>query len=276
VTDLPKLTIVIPSYNQAQFIERTIKSILSQGYPNLELILMDGGSTDGTMEIVQSYLSSFSHLQSAPDRGQSDAIQKGFAMATGEILTWLNSDDCYLPGTLLKMGTHFRDNPKTEFLYGDYELIDADDRLITRKRQPSFEISIVKYAFLTVPQMSAFWRRSLYERTPGVDPSLRFAMDYDLFVKLGQLSPAVHVPFAIGQFRIHADSKTSTMEEVRQKEDVLVQERYCKYGPKSSPLKFQLVRRWCQARLILKFAADGTLVSRLRDRLGNGFKSLAS
>jgi len=275
-SSLPRLSIVIPSFNQGDFIERTIVSILSQDYPALELILMDGGSTDETMTVVEQYRDRFAIVKHENDAGQADAIARGFAMSTGEIMTWLNSDDTYLPGTLRRVGEFFRDNPKAAFAYGDYQLIDANDALIVEKRQPDFDIGIVKYAFLTVPQMSAFWRRDLYLQSGGVDPGFRFAMDYDLFVKLGSLSPAAHLPFPIGRFRIHPASKTTNLESVRQHEDRKIQDRVCKYSPIRNPLRFALARKWYQTKLVALLWRNGSLGVRLRSRIGNRFKSLAS
>jgi glycosyltransferase involved in cell wall biosynthesis len=274
--DLPSLSIVIPSYNQGAFIERTIKSIVEQDYPALQLILMDGGSSDSTMEIVERYREHFTIVRHEKDDGQADAIARGFAMCTGDIMTWLNSDDTYLPGTLRRVGEYFREHPRAQFVYGDYQLIDADDSLIVEKRQPDFDLGVVKYAFLTVPQMSAFWRRELYLQSGGVDPSLRFAMDYDLFVKLGALSPAVHLSFPVGRFRIHPASKTTNLEKVRQREDRLVQDRYCRHSPISHPLRFAVAKKWFQLKLVLLLWRNGTLGERLKSRLMNGFRSLAS
>jgi glycosyltransferase involved in cell wall biosynthesis len=275
-SNLPSLSIVIPSYNQGTFIERTIKSIVDQQYPGLQLILMDGESTDETMSIVERYRDGFAVIRHEKDGGQADAIARGFELCTSEIMTWLNSDDTYLPGTLRRVGEHFRDNPEARFVYGDYELIDADDEVIAKKRQPAFDLGVVKYAFLTVPQMSAFWRRSLYLESGGIDPSLRFAMDYDLFVKLGSLSPAVHLPFPIGRFRIHTASKTTTLEDVRQQEDRLIQDRFCRHSPIRHPLRFAAAKKWFQLKLVTLLWRNRTLGERLRSRIRNGFRSLAS
>jgi glycosyltransferase involved in cell wall biosynthesis len=275
-TSFPKLSIVIPSYNQGAFIERTIASILDQDYPALELILMDGGSTDETMSIVERYRNRFAVVKHERDGGQADAITRGFAMSTGDVMAWLNSDDTYLPGTLRRVGEYFRDHAAAQFVYGDYQLIDANDVVLAEKPQPGFDIGVVKYAFLTVPQMSAFWRRDLYARSGGVDPTLRFAMDYDLFVKLGSLSPAIHLPFPIGRFRLHSASKTTNLEAVRQDEDRLIQDRTCHYSPIRNPIKFYLARKWYQMKLVLLLWRNGSLGSRLRSRMSNNFKSLAS
>jgi hypothetical protein len=228
------------------------------------------------MSIVDRYREHFAIIRHERDKGQADAIARGFELCTGDVMTWLNSDDTYLAGTLRRVGEYFRSHPEAEFVYGDYQLIDADDEVIVEKRQPEFDLGIVKYAFLTIPQMSAFWTRDLYLRSGGVDPSYRFAMDYDLFVKLGSLSPATHLPFTIGRFRIHSESKTTNLEHVRQREDRLIQDRVCCYSPLRHPFRFAAARKWFQLKLIVFLWRNGTLGKRVQSRLVNGFRSLAS
>ncbi len=269
---LPRLSVVIPSYNQGKFIERTIKSIIDQNYPDLEIILMDGGSTDETMQIVEKYRSHFAHIQSEPDGGQTAAIASGFDRATGQFISWLNSDDTYAPGALLKIGTYLADHPKVQFVYGDMWLIDAEDRPFAFKKSVRFSLGVMKYAFLTVPQMSAYWSRDLYQAVGGMDRNLRFCMDYDLFVRLASASAPVCIRGDIGNFRIHGESKTSTLETVRQAEDKVVQERYCGIKP-SNALAFRLARLFWTGMLILRFIENGSLVSRLQRRFGNNMKS---
>lgn len=274
-TSLPRLSIIVPSYQQGPFIERTIKSIVDQEYPDLELILMDGGSTDETMAIVEKYRSHFTHIISRKDAGQADAIRRGFAMATGEIMGWLNSDDTYVPSTLIKMGAYFRDHPEVRFAYGNNNYIDSQDRVMVHKVQPRCNLGVMKYAYLTVPQMSAFWKRDLYESSGGVDATLRFCMDYDLFIKMAMRSLPSHMGFTIGNFRLHDLSKTRSMEAVRQTEDLLVQSRYCSVKPNQKIL-FKLTRRYYQLVAIWLFLLNGSLFGRVKTRFSNGMKSLAS
>ena len=275
VNRLPKLSVVIPSYQQGTFIERTIRSIVDQGYPNLELILMDGGSTDETMEIVGRYAQYFAHVSSGPDGGQASAISKGFELATGDYISWLNSDDTYSPGALLKVGEYLAAHPMVRFVYGDMNLIDRHDDLIAFKRSAKFSLGIMKYAFLTVPQMSAFWSRDLYNETNGVDPSLRFCMDYDLFVKMASRSAPVYINLSIGNFRIHSASKTTTLESVRQQEDEMVRNRYCTVKP-SRKLAFKALRFYYLMRLSILFIRNGSFLDRVRRRLSNNMRSECS
>ncbi len=272
---LPRLSVVIPSYNQGEFIERTIKSIVDQDYPNLDLILMDGGSTDDTMTIVERYRPHFSHIESGPDGGQSAAIVKGFGLATGDYISWLNSDDTYAPGALKAMGERLAARSDVDFAYGHTDIIDANDRVIAHKKSIRFSLGVMKYAFLTVPQMSAFWRKSLYDDVGGIDASLRFCMDYDLFVRMASRSAPVLVNAHIGNFRVHGSSKTSTLETVRQAEDILVHARYCSVKP-SSPVLFKIVRTYFTGVLCVLMIANGSFWTRLAGRFRNNMQSECS
>jgi glycosyltransferase involved in cell wall biosynthesis len=271
-TTLPRLTIVIPSYNQGEFIERTIKSIIDQDYPNLDLILLDGGSTDDTMLIVERYRKYFSHIESGPDGGQSAAIVKGFGLATGKYISWLNSDDTYAPGALRAMGEILAARPDIVFAYGHTNIIDANDRIIAHKKSVRFSLGVMKYAFLTVPQMSAFWTKQLYDDVGGIDKSLRFCMDYDLFVRMASQNAPVLINHHIGNFRVHGSSKTSTLEEIRQKEDALVRGRYCLIKP-SNLIAFKVTRIFYTAVLCGLMIANGSLWSRLSGRFRNNMRS---
>jgi glycosyltransferase involved in cell wall biosynthesis len=269
---LPKLSVIVPSYNQGQFIERTIKSIFDQNYPNLEVILMDGGSTDETMAIVERYRENFAFIQSERDGGQSAAIVAGFARATGKYISWLNSDDTYAPGALLALGHYLAANPTVEFAYGNTNIIDADDRVIAYKRSIRYVPGVMKYAFLTIPQMSAFWTKELYDRVGGIDRSLRFCMDYDLFVRMSAQAPPALVDTLIGNFRIHGSSKTSTLESVRQAEDILVHERYCAIKP-SNRIAFKIARNFYFLVLCGLMIANGSFFERVAGRFKNNMKS---
>ena len=272
---LPKLSVVIPSYQQGEFIERTIRSIVDQNYPDLEIILMDGGSTDGTMAVVERYREHFAHISSGKDSGQSAAIRKGFEIATGDFISWLNSDDTYSPGALLAIGRYLTDHPKLRFVYGDTNLINASDAVVAQKRSAPFVLGVMKYAFLTVPQMSAFWSRALYQEVGGVDESLRFCMDYDLFVRMAIKSAPVHISQPVGNFRLHGESKTSTLEATRLAEDELVHERYCRVKP-SSKWTFAAIRNFYFLVLCGLFLANGSLFDRVTRRLQNKMQSECS
>jgi glycosyltransferase involved in cell wall biosynthesis len=267
-TTLPRLSIVIPTYQQGDYIERTLQSIISQNYPQLQLIVIDGGSTDQTGEIIERYRQHIAIYISEKDDGQSDAIRKGFALASGDIITWMNSDDTYTEEALLNIGKFFASNPSVRFAYGNRDIINENDQVIGRRRQPDFHPRIMRYCHMIVPQVSAFWQRSLYQESGGVDASLRFCMDFDLFVKMALISPPAHLPIVLGNFRIHGDSKTSNLENVRLAEDQIVQKRYCRYKP--GTIKFKIVRTYCLILLLLNMANNGGLAERIIEQ----FRSL--
>ena len=270
LASLPSLSIVIPTYQQGRYIQRTLESILDQGYPALELIVIDGGSTDQTREIIERYQTHIAIYISEKDGGQSDAIRKGFELATGQIITWMNSDDTYAENALITVGPFFAANHSVRFAYGNRDIINENDQVIGRRRQPDFHPRIMRYCHMIVPQVSAFWQRSLYQESGGVDASLRFCMDFDLFVKMALISPPAHLPIVLGNFRIHGDSKTSNLENVRLAEDQIVQKRYCRYKP--GTIQFKIVRTYCLILLVLNMANNGGLAERIIER----FRSLTS
>ena len=224
----PRVGIVTPSYNQGQFIEETIRSVLLQGYPNLEYIVMDGGSTDGTVEILGKYELFFSFLHIGPDGGQSAAIAEGFQRTTGEILAWLNSDDRYRPGALLRVARFFAAHPEVVFGNGDVNYIDAQGHVLHRiwARRPIW--------FLTAnlgahgwPQQGCFWRRHAYEQVGGIDTGLRFCMDRDLFIRLSKAGHSARIPGPpLADFRTHDRTKSSVLLDVAQTESQLLIARY--------------------------------------------------
>ena len=206
----PTISIVTPSFNQAAFIERTIRSVLDQTYPKLEYFVQDGGSRDGTVEILKSYADRMSGWDSRPDGGQSQAINLGFAKTSGEIMAWLNSDDIMLPGALAYVASYFEKHPRVDVVYGHRVLIDEQDQQIGRWVMPSHSDDVLNWADY-VPQETLFWRRSMWDKVGGrVDESFRFAMDWDLLVRFREAGAKFHrLPRFLGAFRIHEQQKTS-------------------------------------------------------------------
>lgn len=209
--NLPKISVVTPSYNQTSFIERTILSVLNQKYPNLEYIIIDGGSTDGSVDIIKRYSQFLSYWVSEPDQGQADAINKGFLRSSGEILAWLNSDDMYLPGALHRAAAAFAREPKASIIYGDYIKVDENDKCIALRRQPSFSYNICFFGYLTVMQPAAFFRRQTVFDVGLLDTSFHCIMDYDLIVKLARRGKVIHIPGYLAAFRLHPESKSVTI-----------------------------------------------------------------
>ncbi len=208
----PKISIVTPSYNQGEYIERTVRSVLLQRYPNLEYILMDGGSTDDTLKRLQPYRDRFSYFVSERDRGQADAIAKGFARSTGEIMAYLNSDDLLAPDALHFVARLFQENPNIEWIYSHRCTVDDNDRVIWYWILPP-HISFLMRRWDYIPQETCFWRRRLFEKTGNIDPSYKFAMDYDLFVRFMNHGQGRRVNRFLGVFRDHGASKTKQLLE---------------------------------------------------------------
>jgi glycosyltransferase involved in cell wall biosynthesis len=209
-----KISLVTPSYNQASFIARTIDSVLGQqGDFELEYRVIDGGSTDGTREILESYGDRL-HWVSERDRGQVDAINRGLRSATGDVVGWLNSDDVLMPGALDRVVKSFAANPDAEWLHGRCVIIDANDREVRRwisayKHYRSQRHTLA--SFLTenyVSQMTVFWRRGVHAEIGYLDPEIRYAFDYDLFLKLAQRGAPLYVEEPLACFRWYETSKS--------------------------------------------------------------------
>ncbi len=225
-TDLPIISIVTPSFNQGDFVEWTVRSVFEQRYPKLEYIFMDGGSTDTTLERIQPYRDRFTHFESGPDGGQSAAIAKGFEHSTGEIMAYLNSDDVLLPGTLNFVAAYFRDHPTVDFIYGHRCIVNEMNQVTGHMILPN-HCDFLMRRWDLIPQESCFWRRSLLERAGNVDPTFRFAMDYDLFVRFMDEGKFQRVNRFLAAFRVHQHAKTSTqMSTIGRQEVSRVHEKY--------------------------------------------------
>jgi GT2 family glycosyltransferase len=208
VMTLPSISVVTPSYNQAHFLERTLRSVLDQGYTPLEYVVMDGGSNDRSIDIIQRYAERLKYWQSEPDGGLSHALKVGFTHTKGEIMAWLNSDDMLLPGTLDRVGRYFAKHPHVDVVYGHRILIQEQDQQIGRWVLPQHDAEFNRCVDY-LPQETMFWRRSAFEKAGGIDTSFRFAVDWDLILRL-QNSGAVfqRLPYFLGAFRVHEAQKS--------------------------------------------------------------------
>ena len=222
----PRISIVTPSRQQGRFIERTLYSVLSQGYPNLEYRVQDGGSDDGTLDVLRRYDGRLSGWASEPDSGQADALNRGFAATTGEIMAYLNSDDLLLPGALAHVASYFSAHPDVDAVYGHRVLIDEHDRQVGLWVLPPHDDRILALGDF-VPQETLFWRRSAWERAGArMDPTLHYALDWDLLLRLSASGARiVRLPRFLGAFRIHASQKTQAPSRERDAEADRLRER---------------------------------------------------
>ena len=201
-------------------------SVLGQDYPALQYLVMDGGSTDGTREIVERYSDRLHHFQSGPDGGQAAAINRGFELCDGEIMAWINSDDLLLPGALAYVARVFASDPETDMIYGHRILLDEDDRDVGLWVTPRHTADVLRW-FDYLPQETAFWRRELWERAGGIDETISVAFDWDLFLRFQELGARIRrVPRFLGAFRLHRDQRTRVHHEEAQEELAMIRERW--------------------------------------------------
>jgi len=209
----PKISIVTPSYNQAQFLEKTILSVLNQNYPNLEYIIIDGGSTDGSLEVIKKYEKYLTYWVSEKDNGQADAVNKGFQKSSGEILAWLNADDLYLPGTLFKVKDNFQKDRENNFIYGHSLLIDKKDNIM----RVCYTIPQTYHSYIydrggNIFQGPVFWKRDIFYKYGGLDSKLYFALEYKLFDNFFKHERGIFLNDILAAYRIHKKTKSSTVE----------------------------------------------------------------
>lgn len=215
----PTISIVTPSYNQAQFLPRTIASVLDQDYPKLEYIIQDGGSTDGTIDILEGFRDRLTHVESRRDKGQANAVNLSFRRTSGEIMAYLNSDDVLLPGALWYVANYFKEHPDVDVVYSHRVIINEGDAEIGRWVLPPHDNNVLLWADY-VPQETMFWRRRIWEQAGGcMDENFQFALDWDLLVRFHSAGAKIkRLPRFLAAFRAHASQKNSTMFERGQEE----------------------------------------------------------
>jgi len=228
--DYPRISIVTPSFNQGKFIRQTIDSVLEQDYPNLEYMIIDGGSTDNTIEILQSYGNRINWV-SEKDQSQADAINKGLSMTSGEILAYINSDDCFLPDVFDLVAQEFSQTGCL-WLSGDYRIVDQDSREIQgfivgykrfwRKFSSKRVLSLLNY----IVQPSTFWHRDIWNLIGPFDINLRYVMDYDFWMRAIRIEPPLILDQTLSRFRIHKSSKGGSQFQKQFDEEIKVLRHY--------------------------------------------------
>lgn len=201
-----KVSIVTPSFNQTRYLEQTIRSVLEQGIPDLEYYVIDGGSNDGSLAIIQQYADRLTGWVSEKDRGQADAINKGLARASGEIVAWLNSDDYYLPGAISCAVETFRQHPTAGLVYGNVLSVDAESQPFNLQTFQPFNLKDLM-AFRIISQPAVFMRRAVLEQAGFLDPSYHMLLDHHLWLRMARLAPMIYIPQTLAAARYHAEAK---------------------------------------------------------------------
>lgn len=225
VKEQPLISIVVPSLNQGNFIEQTLASILGQQYTNLELIVIDGGSTDQTLEVLSRYEKFIHYWVSEPDNGQAHAINKGFRQANGSILAWLNSDDMYLPCTLSTVAQILGDSQEPKLIYGGCLYFFEQKTKAFNFFAPTFDAEQLTYEDY-IAQSSTFWSRSLWEQVGELNETYHYVLDWDWFIRAAQICSFIPLDRCLSIYRSHDDHKTGTGGLKRAQEIVQIVETY--------------------------------------------------
>jgi len=218
----PLVTVVTPSYNQAEFLEDTLVSVLEQSGPPVEHVVVDGGSTDGSVDLLEAYEDRYDlRWVSESDEGQSDAVNKGIEMATGEWLCWINSDDYLLPGAIESFADARAAHPESDFIYGDFVFVDADGNEIGKKYNTKPSKFVHKYWYQFTGNHSSFFKREVMDALGGVDEDYDYAMDTDLFWRLLETDfTLTHVPVFFGARRLHEAAKTTGEPPAERRQEI--------------------------------------------------------
>jgi glycosyltransferase involved in cell wall biosynthesis len=204
----PLVSIVTPSYNQGRYLEETIESVIGQSYSNIEYFVVDGGSKDNSVDLIRKYQDRIKWWVSEPDHGQTDAINKGFARARGDVFAWINSDDTYEPGAIAEAVDFLQNHLEIGMVYGNANFIDSEGNIIGRFNSQQTSYRRLRRGGVYIPQQAAFWRGKLWQQVGPLDPDYYFAMDYDLWVRLARISQIHYLPRLWANFRLHQDAKT--------------------------------------------------------------------
>lgn len=241
----PKISIITPSYNQAEFLERTILSVLNQNYPNLEYIIIDGGSNDGSIEIIKKYENQLTYWESKQDNGQTHAINKGFNKATGDWVGWQNSDDIYYPGIFMDLAKLIVSSKNIDIIIGNINLIDKNDFIINNLNYVTPTYYSVLYEGMVIANQAAFWKRELHHAVGLLNENLHFNFDYEWFLRLLKIAKCKHVNRYWGALRIHSNTKSSLSPEKFSIEHTEI------IGGSNSPFIFKLIYQLRRIILLL-------------------------
>jgi len=263
IPNTPRISIVTPSFNQGQFLEETILSVLNQDYPNLEYFVMDGGSTDTSVEIIKKYAHRLTYWESKPDRGQSHAINKGFKMATGELVAWLNSDDLFNPGALFEVAEIWKKDQKLGFIHGISEIVDEVGKPTGKTHGSLFEFteSLIK-SDNPVAQPSTFISRTALKKVEYLDEKLHMSMDWDLWLRIGKKYPVFFLPKVLSRSRFWALTKTNTQVEKSGQDHVIIVNKLSRTNQIEGTLRKQALAAAYGRKAILEFRKNKLLSSK--------------
>lgn len=241
----PRISIITPSYNQGKFLSATIQSVLDQNYPNLQYIIIDGGSTDTSVDVIKRFQGNIDYWVSEPDSGQSEAINKGLAHATGEIVAWINSDDLLLPGALEAAAKEWQADPTLALLSADCIRIGPQHNFLFWHSVPRQTHWFAKHGIIYIDQPGTFWRRDFFDSPDVIDTQLTGLMDHDLWYRIvlgGGKTKCIKT--ATAAFRYHPNSKTTNMQDAFKKEALILRRRYCPDWPFVPSYAILLYRIW--------------------------------
>ncbi len=264
----PAISIITPSFNQGNFLEETILSVLEQGYPNLEFMIIDGGSTDQSVEIIKKYAPHLSYWVSEKDQGQTHAINKGFKRASGELINWLNSDDMLVPGALMKLAQAVLNQPKADVYYGDYEAVNGEGKTLYHRKSAPYHPNTLFWGRQLSSQPAVFFRRYLLNRLGWLNENQQFCMDTEFWIRVAR-SGAVfsQVTDPIGITRVHGDAKTTLMQQVLHTEHKQIVEKYGllpETNARTKDLYYRLMNRYWRMNAALRrflFRRDTTFLN---------------
>ena len=255
-SEWPLISIVTPSYNQGQFIEETIRYVLLQGYPNLEFIIIDGGSSDNSIEIIQKYEPWLTYWVSEPDKGQTDAIQKGFNLSTGVLVNWLNSDDVLEANALQKIAIAYQNHPSATMYSGDLTVFGQGEPFLYTKCFQTLSELVCVWEKWAVPQPAVFLSRKAWLAVNGLNTSLHYGMDYELYLRLAQLPGfnVYNIDAPVARIRRHSKSKTSSQQIAFRREILEVFDNFAKNHPSLLPQGWRRSRELFEYISVITFA----------------------
>lgn len=228
---LPKVSIITPSFNQGQYLEETIRSVLAQDYPNLEFIIVDGASKDNSVDIIRKYESHLAWWVSEKDQGHADALNKGFARATGDILAWINSDDTYAPGAVSEAVAFLNAHPEVGMVYADANLTDENGQVVGKFAAKQTSYHQMLRGSVHIPQATTFYRANLWRKLGPLDLTLFFAFDYNMWVKFAKVSEVRYIPRLWANFRLHNAGKSIVNDDRCYPDMLRIRERELGRGP---------------------------------------------